>query len=415
MSEIIGSNVGSVNAVPQGAASEDSLGVDLATLRELSVEPEEATSESRGVEQEPKHEPSEEASDDESGEVEDDGGEELDSEAGEEEDSSDSSEDSPRFKGAVKFSHDGKEFEIPKDAKIPVNINGKREKLPLQEILNRASGSVHIGRESSRLGRERKDLETRQSQFMEYVRQVENNSKYLIECAKDPMSFAEAVAELTNQDPDVILDQLTEGTIKYIKEASQMSERERALMQENRKYTRERVRRELQEKVQQESAAVQQKRVALDKSLEKIGLSADSFDEAISELQSLARNNEEFGFGLDEVENLSENDVIRWMHSKDVSNRLDIAIQSVNPRLAEDADLLDRAISAVVKTESLYGKLSNKELKQVVNGFVTEEKKVLSESLSKKAKAASKRANSQEDDGSDVFTLAQYMEARRGY
>lgn len=400
----LGNPSGIVNQDQSTISVTGDVGYDLRAMRELSVEDgEDSTITEDTPEQEPSDNLPEETEQSFENEDTDESFEDPENEAKEVE--------------KIQFKDGENEVGVSKDAKVEITVDGKKEVLTLQEALNRASGATNISRETSRLGRERKRFEQEREAYNAEVKKVSENAEYILQNANDPHSFVEALAELKGEDPETLLHQLVEGTVNYIKEYNEMTPRERELAKRVREADRKQKRIDAQEAIAKRDSEKTQKVQSLTKELEKSGFQYQDFENALEELTERIQNEEELGFGLDEVDQLAEPDVIRWMTERDISNRLEEAVKVVNPKLSEDKEILERARTAIGKTEALYGKMSIQEVQQLLKAFVEQEKKVLSENLSKKAQSRSNsesvNSQDQEDDEFDAISPDEYFARKR--
>jgi hypothetical protein len=110
---------------------------------------------------------------------------------------------------------------IPADHPVPVQVNGKKEDVPLQELINSYSGKVHYDREFSKLDVERKA-------HVQQVEQMNTMVKDLYERAsKNPEDAYDFLAELTNKDPIELKEQILRSQWDAMRHLAELPEEER--------------------------------------------------------------------------------------------------------------------------------------------------------------------------------------------
>lgn len=319
---------------------------------------------------------------------------------------------------SIVFKVGDKEVPVSKDAQVELKVNGKKETFTLQEALNQASGGVHVSRELNRV----KDMETKlnndRTEFQKATDQVNANAQALLEI-KDPYELCEYICDLKGGDPDELLEQMVNSTVEHLEKYRNMTERERELERENRKYKRAERAREAEEKITQQKTQSSEKEAALVSSLEEEGFTKDDFFKTIEDLSEKTKNGEELGFDLDSIENPTEDDIIHYMVAKDLDDRVMSGLNELNPDLAEDLEFIGKLKQAIVRTESLGGKMSQPKVTSFIQEALKLDNKALAESLSKKAKDAnSKKVNSrgQEDfDDEGPGSLEELADSMRNF
>jgi hypothetical protein len=384
-------------------------GLDIRAMRDISVEP---TPELESQKKEKPVIPVEEPEKEEET-VEIDDSLEADSQD-EVVDNDTDSEDSQKTVDKVTFKDGDKDVAISKDAKVEIKINGKKETMTLSEALANASGNVHIARETSRLGRESKQLQEKSQAFEQTVAQVNENAAALLEIT-DPYELCEYICELKGGDPDELFETMVKNTVEVLQKYKGMTDRELELERENRKYRRDLKVRESKQKASQETQQKQEKRQSLETTLKNEGFAFSDFESTLDEMQEAIKNGEELGFGLDNIENPTENDIIDYMIAKNLDNRVMSELNKVSPKLGNDQVFVDRLKKTILKTESLYGKMSDAEVASFIRQALEVDNKALSENLSKKVKATNSKSvyskEQEEDEG--PATLDEFFERRR--
>lgn len=307
----------------------------------------------------------------------------------------------PSDKDLITLKNGEKEVKVPKDAEVEIKINGKMEKMSLQEALNNASGQIHVSREIQRVQKREKDFENQKATFDERVQKVNANAQALLEI-KDPYELCEYICDLKGGDPDELFNEMLRTTAKYAQEYSKMSEREIQLERENRKYKRMQRQKEAETKVQQETTERTAREQNLKAQLEEESFTVDDYLSTIDEIIEKRKKGEEVGYGIDENENPTEDDIIDYMIQRDLDVRVTEGITNVQEGMLEDEKFVERIKKAVLGTELLHGKMSQAEVTKFVEAALDTDNKALSESLREKAKKAkSQKVNSQGQEDED--------------
>jgi len=322
-------------------------------------------------------------------EEEEDSDEEDEEEDEEEEDSEIQEVDD---KDSIAFKVGDKTIKAPKDAMVNIKVNGKVEEVPLQQVLNRASGDIHIERETSRLGQENKDLQLKKQEFNEEAKQTNDNAAMLMDLAENgsPEDFCQYYGLLTNKDPDQVLANMINRSIEYAKQFSGMTDRERLLYNENRKFKFQQALERRSQKQTTETHAFEERRNATEKALEKENLSWDDWVAAGREVTTRMEAGELSG-------KFTELDIVKYAVSMRHDVKVRDAVGAVGNGLGDDPDFIRKALSAVARHESLTGEsLSPEDLTEYVKELARKSNKSLSENLSRKAKRHKKtgKANS---------------------
>lgn len=337
-------------------------------------------------------------------------------------DDSDDTEDTQPKKvdpeNSIKVKSGDKEFDVPKDGEVELKVNGKIEKMSLQEALNKASGNLHVERETAKLGRERKEFQATQETFKAEAAQVNANAEALLEM-QDPYELCEYICELKGGDPEKLFEEMIANTMKHLDMYRGMTPRERELANENRKFKRAEKARNAELKTKQTEQQTIAKRTEVEETLTSNGFTMEQFSNTIDELADTIRSGNQAGYGLDDLENPTEEDIINYMIAKDLDDRVISGIKNISPKLSTDVEFVNKVKSAILKTEVLHGKMNPTEVQTFLNEALKLDNKALSENLNKKV--ASKATNSklvnshgQEDDDDEGFdTLEDLKEASR--
>jgi len=316
----------------------------------------------------------------------------------------------------VTFKVGDKDVHISKDAVFSVKVDGKVEDMPIQDIINRASGVTHIDRENNRISKEKAEFATTREAFNESVDKTNAHVEAMMEI-NDPYELAEYIAEFKGGDPDEVYNKLLNTTVEHLQKYQNMTETEKELAKENKALKRKERKYEAAEARETKKTEQSTARKELDTSLEGEGYSFEEFQTTLDEIQELVKDGGEAGFDLDSIENPTHDDIIDYMVARDLDNRVTSSIEGIAPKMVEDAEFINKVKLAVLRTESLTGsgKMSQDEVSEFVQQALNLDNKALSESLSKKAKdAKSEDVNSQEEDDDVSFTsVEEYLNSFR--
>lgn len=311
-------------------------------------------------------------------------------------------------------SKDGKSYKVPKDAVFEVKIDGKREQLTAQEIMDNASGNIHLAREHTNLGREKVKLKAEREEFERFANTTNENIEMLQDIAESgtPEDFAQYYGMMTGKNPEEVLRGLVERTVKYAEQFAVMTDRERELYNENRKHKFQQKLIERRESKATKQQAHERERVAVDQALERVGLTPKDFLAAAELVKAKLESGEITG-------KYSAMDIVGVAARMDRETRLVSAINAVDKSLLKDRDFVVRVAKAVASAEGLTGeRFSPKEAQILVRKYLATRAKGLSESLSKKVdrhkksgKTASKNANSRnQEEYAGSLTLADHRQ-----
>lgn len=376
------------------------------------------------AEDEDEEEIEEDDSDSEDDLSEDDDGEEGDSE-GEDDDAEDSdSEDEEETdeaiddKKSIVAKAGEKEIKIPKNAKISLKINGKVEQLPLQEVINKASGAVNLERETSNLGREKKKFEAERDSHKKKWSDLQQNIEFINEITSEGTleDICEFVGAQQGKEPSQVMTELLQKVEGYVTQFEGMTEREKTLYNENRKYKFAKKREAKLAEAAKRNSTMETEIADVRKELASHGLTDEDWIAEAEEIQQLIKSGE-----LDEEPDAFEI-VDRAVQRKSKANVIN-AISSVSKNLATNDKFVTKVLKAVASAEQLTGeKFSSKELQKLVSTVVGQKKNGLSESLSRKVdkankagKTNSKNASSRKQGKQSAMTLRDHQNRMAGY
>lgn len=275
-----------------------------------------------------------------------------------------------------------KALRIPKGATLEVKVNGKIEPITVQEALNRASGVIHIERETARIGRDSKALEQKQSDFSNKARIVNENASILMElCEKgSPEDVAGFYAQLLGKDPNEVYEGIIRNALIEAQKYEGLTEPQIRLMHENRRLKLERDIAARRAHSAQLTKTQETERNAVVSEMKKRGVSSEDWDKYANEAATRLKA------GEIDLEIKSAYDVLNYIVERKHEDKVDSAITSVDKNLARDSNFRGRISEAVSKTEALHKRvMSPKEVQAFVKQAVEIDRKAFSDTLSKKA------------------------------
>jgi hypothetical protein len=316
----------------------------------------------------------------------------------------------------VKLKDGEKEVVASRDALVDVKINGKVESLPLQEVINRASGAINVERANAEIGRERKTFKQEQENYYGEVAKINANVQAILN-TDDIFEMAEYAGALYGMDPEAVSEKILTLAYDKLVKLQEMTPRERELEKQNRVYLREQKFRQAQEQSLNQKTEQESKRNETLSLLEEEGFTLSDFQNGLDELSSKIKNNEPIGFGLDEVKEINENTVIDYLIVKDVNTRIVTELESQNKEMASDQDFTDKVLRALLKAESLNGKFEPSEVTLFIKEALRLEGKAVKESLTKSVEQStnsqSTSSKAEKDEESEIVTFEQLFESLR--
>ncbi len=185
---------------------------------------------------------------------------------------------------AVTFKFGGKDIALDETATIEHKVDGKKVAIPLKDLITNYAGVVPLNKRFSELDVERKKLAATHSEF---ENKQKRHSNLLTDMHKNITGgkLFDGVANLlelagSKVDPRQFVGELRKGLIAQAQQMSQMSEHERALMEEReaREYTQSKYDRIIREQNEQKNQAQHQERVV--KAMQSVGATMEEYAEA---------------------------------------------------------------------------------------------------------------------------------------
>lgn len=179
-----------------------------------------------------------------------------------------------------------KDVEISSDATFKIPVNGKKEEVPLQKLIDRYTGEVNWDRKNSEVDKERKTLSTEREAFTAERTQLTDFANQLSEKAsKDPASAFDFVAELTGKDPVELKMSILRQQFDQMLPLFQMDEdeRERAFKDQEREWRDQKLNRREELEKEKTTKAETAKQLAMTK--EKYSISDEEFEDTTARIK----------------------------------------------------------------------------------------------------------------------------------
>lgn len=312
-----------------------------------------------------------------------------------------------------------KSLKIPKGAMVDIKVDGKIETVPLKEILNRASGAIHIEKETSRLGRERKALEVERNQWQQKAQTVKENMDTLQELIANsgPEEVAAYFAHLKGEDPNVMFNSIIQNALKYAEQFKDLTEREIQLLNENRKYKLNQIIASKKAATAETKQAQEAERQQMVEEMRKRNISPEDWNKYTAEMLARAKS------GEIDPDVSSPKDVFDYIDGRKREIKVESAITSVNKALLRDSEFKTRVAEAVVVIEASRRRvMSPDEIKSLVKFAAKENNVALSDALNQKAARVSKSGHAISQNGKSPkpkidegpYTLREHWDKLRG-
>jgi hypothetical protein len=322
-------------------------------------------------------------------------------------------------KNLVKLFDGDKEVTIPREAKVDVKINGKVEQMALQDVINKASGAINVDRENANLGRERKAFKQEQEKYYSEAAKIGANVQAILS-TDDPLELAEYIADLHGQDPEAVYEKILTSAYDHLKGLQEMTPRERELQKQNRSFMRQQKFRQAQEASLAQRGQMESKKAETLANLEEEGFTLVDFNEALNEMTNKVQAGEPIGYGLDEIKEINESAIIDYLIVKDVNNRIVETLDGQGKKeLATDGDFTNKVVAAVLKAESLSGKMSQAEMSQFIKEALRLEGKAVKENLTKRVEQSATNSQSisskTENEEEGFGSIDELLESIQGF
>lgn len=314
----------------------------------------------------------------------------------------------------VSYKHGDKEGEVPKEALFDLKVNGKIEQVTLQEMKNRASAVINADRVNAELGRERKAFKDEQNRWGGEVDRIAANMEAII-ATEDPLQMAEYIADLKGVSPEEVYEKILQSSYNHLLELQEMTPKEREQAKQLRQYDRQRKQEDSQRKVWEQRSQQQTKVSETQRMVEEEGFTMGDFQGALDEVTEKVKNGETLGYGLDEIKEINESVIVDYLVVKDVNTRVVSALGAENKEMASDENFINKVVGAVIRTESLDGKLEANEVAEFIKQALRLEGKAVKESLTRRVASSATSSkntisNSKENEETDPDEFKDFMD-----
>lgn len=277
---------------------------------------------------------------------------------------------------------DGKEFDIPDDAIVEKQIDGKLHRISLKEALNVAAGEITVTQRLSKVGsfyeETKKFRASLDAKEKEYSERDEKILKFIDEQRPDMALIY--LAEQAGTSPVVLYKKLLANLSLAVKnfEGKSPEQIDNWFLNLDSKWHKERD--DEREKKEKKEAGYQTFLSSVSKLRESVGVSEDEFAAAVDDLtksNKLSQGNPEAA---------AREAINRALHTKHIG-MIERAVKGVNPKLLKNEKLL-RAVYEI--TDPV--KFSEKDIAAIVRDALGEKVSRVASNLSKKGDVKSPRS-----------------------
>ena len=237
-------------------------------------------------------------------------------------------------KRILKLKSGDTELPVPSDALVTVKIDGKAEKVPMQELVNRYSQRTHLDREYEKLKSEKQHFDTERTKINKVL---ERSQKLLIE-DQDLEGFLDWIGEAIGEDGATLYRYQISKVQKELEEYAGLSPEEREL----RNLKRENDRFKARQQAQRDESRRQQEFKKLDEEVSSLlateGLTKKELVEAYDDLVNL-------GF---EPSQLTPDKVVQYHKNFQSYGKIKEMLNEINPEYAKDDKLVQRWLETMI-------------------------------------------------------------------
>lgn len=275
----------------------------------------------------------------------------------------------------------GKTLKIPKGAVLPVLVDGKTVEMPVQEVLNKASGAQFLDQKISAVDKREKAASAKEASMRAIEEETSQKLEILHEACQSgtPEQVVELYCLLAGKDPNKALEGLVANALQYAEEFAGLTERERAMLNENRRFKFSKI---LENKKAEKQTAAEKQRLdqqAAKEILEAEGLGPQDWIDAAEEIKGKLVSGELNG-------KFDAKGVAEYALKRSHQIRIKDAVKSVTH--TDSPELVSKISNAVLKTESISGeRMTPAEILQLVKAATNAS---LSESVERKVARAAK-------------------------
>lgn len=285
----------------------------------------------------------------------------------------------------IKVSVGDEQLNLLPTTEIPVKIDGEKQGVPLQDLINEYSGKTAWDKRFSDLNREKQKQDAEISKWNKEKLFVEGKiANFFVQSEQDPITALDSLCELTGRDPIEFQKSFRDNLVKQFEEYYNLDDigrREYDLTQRERyleaKRQAEHTKAERQKQQQAEEAQISQ-------ALQTYGMTEDQYDAAYTAIKQANPS------GQIELEH-----VIRY----DRALLAQKVVKEVKPEKAEDAQVLGEIATVLVQNPEF----KEDDVKDILREIWKEEEtsqasKTLSKKVLKTQSQAKPDRKPQEDD-----------------
>jgi len=292
-------------------------------------------------------------------------------------------------------------FNVNSDASFKVKVDGENVEVPIQELINNYSGKTAWDKKFTELGKERKEFESKVSQFKSQINEIEKSLAQVIHPLKqkdgNPLDSLLYLVEMSGEDPYNAYRRIMEANLDELGKLYDMSETERELYFHKKKD-------ELYTNVAKKRYEKTQKEEVFNQTVQKVDSLRQSFN--VTE--------EQYVEASDELETIFEDS---GLDVNDITHEAIVDYASLKPHIAVVKKLIEpyeenisqEKYGDVVAELSRYlreGKADKETIQEILkrNFSVEEDVKELNTKVySKSQKAPAKKALNQDSNKFESF------------
>lgn len=300
----------------------------------------------------------------------------------------------------IKAFKDGSKFEVPQDATVKVKVDGRSEKVTIQELRDNYSGKQSFDKKFSELESNRKSYESEREQLTrvqttlrETMGDAQNLLKEAIDLKGDPMAAVNKIVDLLQVDAYDFNRALFNSLHEQVDGLNEMDEFERqAYWLEKKNEHLQNKHQTLQERTR-ESQAREERESRIDKLRESNGVSEEDF---VSAYEELSQNGEE----------VTSEQVVRYAANLPFLKTAEDLLEPYEDRLSDDE--FEQYMSKVASVMKNDKSLTREDVETyLAEMFVVDEEVSKANAKAERLEAGKNESNSTKDEyvnQSDLYT-----------
>jgi len=198
--------------------------------------------------------------------------------------------DAPKVK-MLKGKLGDEKYEINPDVAVKVKVDGKKEEVSVQELINNYSGQKKWDQEFTKLSEEKKSFQKENDQYKQELGWLQNNIKEITGILDDPdrnpVDALMYLVDSTNRNPVEFQMKLLNHMQSEVENLSEMDEIEQELYWERQKTNYLSKRQESMSNQAKSDLEIRELKAKIDAQREALGVEEEQFMEAHSELEEL--------------------------------------------------------------------------------------------------------------------------------